>query len=347
MPSVTVPPTTIAALKEYFGQNETRFIDVFSKFMIGNQNERVIDISAHYGDLGYSCKGNLKGGLNTYKISYNLDTSTSRHAYYIDVPSLKLLLARIDKKDKYEEMEQFLDERALRPVHTPPNNAPTPEADIRSGETEREPQPAENETRIVPNRQRPTLLSFTGYTDHHSAQFYARETDGDFIDVYPIGRPDLMLSQEELQGFAIAKVGTQLDCTSRQHTHDTVFRNSTLLDSLETKACNYVERKVKEYLKNKNQLFEGTYRGKTTRDTELVLFKTQDEYNDFIKYVQKMVIATESSSELQMVIEQTKLEEAKAKGEVAKARIAEAGVKMARLEIAKIKLLQQNAQLPR
>ena len=100
--------------------------------------------------------------------------------------------------------------------------------------------------------------------------------------------------------------------------------------------------------------FSTLYRGKTTRDTELVLFKTQDEYNDFIKYVQKMVIATESSSELQMVIEQTKLEEAKAKGEeakakgeVAKARIAEAGVKMARLEIAKIKLLQQNAQLPR
>ena len=188
--------TIVDKLMEHFGQSECMFIEVFSKFMIGSQTAKVINIAAIYGHVGYDTKNNLKTGLRTHNVAYNLDTSARSHAYYVDVSGLKVLLARIGKKSKYEEMERFLYDQSLPGL---PLNSFDALTNTESGIVEVEPQPPslpqprEAETPRVPNRQRPALISFTGYIDHHSAQFYARETDGDFIDVYPIGRPDLML----------------------------------------------------------------------------------------------------------------------------------------------------------
>ena len=336
MESVSEFETARCALKAKFGPSCSEFVDVFLKPMMGSQTDRVIDASPMFKFMGETKKGNLKIKMDTLKIEYETKPRGKTHELLISVDQMKTLL-RLKKNlpnlAMYESMEKFLDDNNLRNLEATPIPAPNL-ADVPSTSA----------------NHKPDIESFTNNIDRHGAQFYFRKTDGDFTDVYPVGRPDKRLSPEELRAYTILKGGGQLNDTMRQGTHDKAFLHSVLLDSCITNASFFVERKVKDIWKNNNQLYEGLYRGKKTRDTELLLVQTQAEYNERVQLVQKMIVEAESSSDLQIEKERTKQEEERTKQEeertkqeVARARIAESDRKarMAEARVAMMKLKLQ------
>ena len=328
-------------LKEEFDVLHHEFVDVFCGAMLGNQTDKVIDVSPMCKFLGSSNKGNLKTKMDINKIEYTKDRRGRTVTLLIDVNQMKTLLGLQKTLELYESMETSLDNRNLRAsVQTPepaeeqiqePTQNPT-NTDVPSTSNNKE------------HDEAPVIVSFTNHIDKHSSQFYFRKTDGDFTDVYPVGRPDKRLTMKELRKYMVLKTGSQLNDTMRQGNHDRVFLDSVLLDSCDTNASTYVERKVKDIWKNNNELYEGLYRGKKIRDTELVLVRTQDEYNARVRLVQEMVVLAESSPALEIEKEHTKQEEFKAKAAEAdsKARIAEADAKtkQMRIELRKLKIMK-------
>ena len=134
------------------------------------------------------------------------------------------------------------------------------------------------------------LVSVTNMIDMDIAQVYIRLLPVDKCsDVWPVGRPDLKLTADELAMCYIIKLGYQNTNTSRQSNHTTTMRDSQLIDSFPTDFPFVVERKVKKHLKNRQQLYEGQFEGKASRDTELVVFRSQEEYAEFVHTLQGFV----------------------------------------------------------
>ena len=75
------------------------------------------------------------------------------------------------------------------------------------------------------------LKSVTGVTDFRRAQYYLRQVIGMWSNVHPVGRPQDVLTPEELAEFVVVKAGSQGEMTGRQGTHMTAFSSSRLIDS--------------------------------------------------------------------------------------------------------------------
>lgn len=192
---------------------------------------------------------------------------------------------------------------------------------------------AENAQHTVAAPTEPAVVieSTTGFIDMRCAQNYFRLTDSSlWSHVHPCGRPDLVLSPEELAKYAVIKTGSNGESTGRQPTHELALKGSKLLDSVPTKFYAYVEQKARDIWKNMNQLYEGTHAGKTSRDTELLLVQSQMEYNDRLSLIQRLVAEAEGKGtnvELKLQIEKTKQSENEAKKAEAEARKAESDEK--------------------
>ena len=176
---------------------------------------------------------------------------------------------------------------------------------------------AASSTAIVPTNSalpRLELDSVTGFVDMRAPQHYFRGTPGSmWTNVHPLGRPDKLVSPETLMQLNIVKSGCQGESTGRQLTHDIVLKGSKLLDSLLTNSYSHVEQRAKDIWKNQGVLYEGTFAGKSSRDTELLLIRSQAEYVERVAQVQSLVIEAESSMELKIEIEKTKQKDADAK----------------------------------
>lgn len=154
------------------------------------------------------------------------------------------------------------------------------------------------------------LISATNVVDLRSAQFYMRMVEGNWANICPIGKPELTVSQDELDKCIIIKFGEQCDNTGRQTQHNNKFKNSRVLDSFLTTSHSIVEQKAKDYWINNQELYEGLYEGKNVKDTELLLIKSQEHYEEYVRYVQKVIREVESpltdSHELKLAQEKTK-----------------------------------------
>lgn len=140
------------------------------------------------------------------------------------------------------------------------------------------------------------LQSATNLIDLRDPQFYMRQVFGKWAMVHPVGRPDQILSAEQLAEFAVIKIGSQSGNTGRQHKHTTTFSRSQLLDSCLTKSFTYVEMKAKDIWLNSGELYEGLYEGKNIKDTELLLVRSQDEYARLLSVVQQLCNENDSLS---------------------------------------------------
>lgn len=161
--------------------------------------------------------------------------------------------------------------------------------------------------------------------DLRKMQIYVRRIYGVFKDLHPIGHPELAIPPAEQDQLAIAKLGFQGDNTGRQMVHSSTFKNSKIIDSCFTSTSGS-EQKLKDVLLNEGKLYEGLHCDKNAKDTELVVFKTQPEYENFIKLTCKVIAETECTQELALACEKTKQADAEArKAEAdAEARKAEA-----------------------
>lgn len=177
------------------------------------------------------------------------------------------------------------------------------------------------------------LKSVTEVFDMRAPQLYMRQIFGKWHKVHPVGRPDEVLSADTLAQYAVVKTGSQGESTGRQLIHATAFADSRVIDSCLTDAYTRVEQKSKDTFMKNGQLYEGLHEGKTVRDTELLLVKTQEEYEQRLGVILKFCEITDSSLELRLAQEKTKQVMADAE-----ARKAEAGVRQKELELELLKL---------
>lgn len=202
---------------------------------------------------------------------------------------------------------------------------------------------------VIASRTPPvTLNSVTGFIDMRGPQNYFRLTDSSlWSNVHPCGRPDLIMESEELAKHAVVKIGCNGESTGRQPAHELSLKGSKLLDSIPTKCYTYVEQRAKDVWKNNNELFEGTHWGKTTRDTELLLFKTQAQYSQAVELVKDLVEEAESSGDLQLQLERekTKQAESAAKQAESAAKQADSAARIAEAEVRKLELQIELARM--
>ena len=134
------------------------------------------------------------------------------------------------------------------------------------------------------------LCSVTNHVDLRSSQFYFRQVRGNFWNLHPVGRPDDTLTDEQIKMvYAVVKTGSQ-GITCRQMTHMNTFRDSELLDSIPTLSYTHVEQRFKDVMKNTGRLYEGIYEHKTTRDTELIVVFSQEEYAEIVMLAKSMAV---------------------------------------------------------
>ena len=169
------------------------------------------------------------------------------------------------------------------------------------------------------------LKSVTGVTNFRQSQYYLRRVRGNWHNVHPVGRPQDVLTAEELAGFAVIKAGAQGEITGRQGTHLTTYSDSTLLDSCLTSASHLAEQRGKDHFINLGQLYEGLHEGKTVRDYELILVRNQEEYEAVVAVVQRMCAdAIDIPVQLKLAQEKSRQMEADARKMDADARKMEA-----------------------
>ena len=162
------------------------------------------------------------------------------------------------------------------------------------------------------------LLSVTNIVNFRLPSIYTRQVFDRVSDVYPVGRPQDMVSPKDLAGLAVVKIGSQGDHTNRQVTHTKAFTNSILLDSKLTNSYTHVEIQAKDVWKNNGELYEGLFEGKTTRDTELLLVKNQEDYERQVLFYHGLC-KPENTIELQLAQEKSRQVEAEARKAEAKA----------------------------
>ena len=157
------------------------------------------------------------------------------------------------------------------------------------------------------------LQSVTNVIEHTAAQCYFRQVAPTFTNVHPIGRPDLRIPDDQLKFCVVLKQGCQDVGTGRQDHHIPAFRHcSILVDSFPTKSFAHIERKCKQFWANRGMLFEGTFIGKKVRDNELLVFRTQEEYNALVNDVIRFINQLGADGENQVEIEREKTKQADA-----------------------------------
>jgi len=150
------------------------------------------------------------------------------------------------------------------------------------------------------------LKSVTNIIDVRQAQVYVRQLFGNFTNVHPVGRPDLKIPDDKLREYAIGKLGSQGNNTGRQQAHESNFKSSVLLDSMLTNAYTHSEQGAKDVWVTNGELYEGQYEGKQGRDTELLLFKNQEEYAAKIAFILSLIKKAERNQNMHFACEYTK-----------------------------------------
>ena len=164
------------------------------------------------------------------------------------------------------------------------------------------------------------LQSITNLIDMRAPQVYARQVQGKWSNVHPVGRPQDVLSEEELRQFTVTKIGCMGLCTGRQYTHDLTLPQSKLIDSMPTLAYSHVEMMAKDEWKNNGELYEGQHENKQIRDKELLLARTQEDYERQISVMIRLAAASnEPKASVELLLEQEKTKQTEAEARKAEA----------------------------
>ena len=193
------------------------------------------------------------------------------------------------------------------------------------------------------------IESVTNVQEFRAPQFYFRHILGKWSHLHPTGRPQEVISADALSKVAVIKIGS-MGVTERQMTHNKQFDRSELVDSCLTSSFTHVETKAKDYWRDRGELYEGLHEGKTVRDTELLLVRSQEDYKRHLAVVQQLCERfpyipdkpQEDSTTLELSLAQEKskqieAEARKAEAEARKAQ-AEADVRKAEFEMLKYKI---------
>lgn len=194
------------------------------------------------------------------------------------------------------------------------------------------------------------LESATGFVAFRAPSIYMRQVHDKVSNLHPIGRPQDVLTPEQLAEVAIVKIGSQGGHTGRQMTHNKYnYNQSKLLDSKLTTSFTHAETQAKDIWRNNGELYEGLFEGKTTRDVELLVVKNQEDYERQVNFYHNLCPAESIPLELQLAQEKTKQSaidadvrkteiEAEARKADAEARKAEAEARKVEAEARKIEL---------
>jgi KilA-N domain len=189
------------------------------------------------------------------------------------------------------------------------------------------------------------ITSSKNYTNKHSPQFYMRKLINKPSEVELYDSSGNRIIDDE---YNIFKGGSQGDHTGRQGSHISQLKGSIHLDSIECFNYTKLEEYVKDIAREMNILCAIQNSGKELNGTEYYIFKTQEEYDDFINKISDK--ATElnkdilEDNELEMEKEKTKQEEERTKQEKEKTRQLELQVELKRLESKKepFVIIQEN-----
>ena len=196
------------------------------------------------------------------------------------------------------------------------------------------------------------IESATDVQEFRAPQFYFRQILGKWSKMHPTGRPQDVMSADELSEVAVIKIGS-MGVTERQLTHNKQFDRSELLDSCLTISFTHVETKAKDYWRDRGELYEGLHESKTVRDTELLIVRNQEDYERYLTFVQQLCERfpyitdkpqEDTALELSLAQEKSRQLDAEARKEEAGARRAEADARKAEAE-ASARIAEAGAEL--
>ena len=137
------------------------------------------------------------------------------------------------------------------------------------------------------------IKSITATIDRRSTQFYFTEPPGDWFDFRLIGGQEIFTPSHP---YWIIKIGYNGQNTGRHPTHDKEFGgNCRVIDSLITPVAAAAEISIKDRLLNENKLYSARHQNKKARDNELVIVKSQEEYEEIVQIARAEVRKLEDS----------------------------------------------------
>jgi hypothetical protein len=193
------------------------------------------------------------------------------------------------------------------------------------------------------------ITSSKDYTNKHSPQFYMRKLINKPSEVELYDSLGNRITNDE---YSIFKGGSQGDHTGRQGSHITNLKGSIHLDSIECFNYTKLEEYVKDIAREMNILCAIQNSGKELNGTEYYIFKTQEEYDDFINKVSNKSNELNRDAinnndleietiKLKQKEEETKQKELCVKEEEQKTKQLELQLKIKELEIEKPKKIEK------
>ncbi len=137
------------------------------------------------------------------------------------------------------------------------------------------------------------IRSVTNIVDRRSGQFYFSLPPGHWTDMRRIGeKTNFVISELWL----VIKIGYNGEHTGRHNKHDSEFNGiSRIIDSLVSPVAAAAEIKIRDRLVNDGKLFSGKHEHKKSRDNELIIVKSQAEYEEYVALAQTTIKDIESS----------------------------------------------------
>ncbi len=140
-----------------------------------------------------------------------------------------------------------------------------------------------------------SIVSATDIIDRRSNQFYFCDPPGEFSDLKRVGDNSNEIISIE-QPFWVIKIGWNGENTGRQQGHDREYGGiSRVIDSLVTAVAAAAELKIKDRLINEGKLYSGLHSNKKSRDYELIVVRSQQEYTEYVDLARKIIAEVEDS----------------------------------------------------
>lgn len=141
------------------------------------------------------------------------------------------------------------------------------------------------------NPQKPSIVSMTGIIDRRKGQFNFSEPPPSWRDIFRLGSK---IAPKLREPYWILKLGYNGENTGRHNTHDIEYGDTCrIIDSFISPVAAAAEIRIKDLLLNEGKLFGGLHSSKKTRDTELIIIKSQAEYAEYVQIVQSVILNIE------------------------------------------------------
>lgn len=138
------------------------------------------------------------------------------------------------------------------------------------------------------------LKSQTGFIDYRIGQLYFSSPGGYWKEVKNKSNKFVQIS--DIDSYFIVKFGYHGNNTGRHGTHKSGYGYQyTLLDSMPSPVAAAAEMKIKDLLKNDGRLYSALHSNKKSRDNELIIVRSQEEYDAYVIMAKNVIWNLESS----------------------------------------------------